>query len=476
MMTHTKSTSLTLSLVVLTLSTWCVLIVVSGFEQIADPFLRNDDFPAYLLRGDWYYPKTLEEGRWITYLWHLRPFHTAAWINYEVFLLGNALFAAALSLHALGTERRWLTALAAAIVAVSPQAILLSGWFNSLIPSIWISATYAVLALFLSPAAGRNLLFVFIPLTLLSYSPYPLLLLLVCLVRADNRHSAKDYLMLMATFAVAFAFGMAIMFGINWAIHGVFGLHYSGWRSANVARDVSDLVANIPVLLDSYNWMLTGLGFGNRWLGILNVAAFFGALFVIARRNPLEAWYLLTGVLTGLALLSLLALKDGVFIFFRSTQFIWLTYGIVIARAYLVVIETASPRASTVVAGMASLLVISGILANQTYASLVPFQAETRRIAAAIPADTREIRIHGNYADVPEVIEAQVQDESGLRLRLQSLSDVPTVYCETTPERCNGSEPASGGNASGTSIRIETLGGIAVVRLPRSKLNMAAAE
>ena len=63
MQNKSQSPSLVLSVVLITLTTWVALVLVSGFEQIVDPFLRNDDYPAYLLRGDWYFPKTLEEGR-----------------------------------------------------------------------------------------------------------------------------------------------------------------------------------------------------------------------------------------------------------------------------------------------------------------------------------------------------------------------------------------------------------------------------
>lgn len=473
MQTKTDATSPLISLMVLTLTTWGVLTLVSGVEQIFDPLVRNDDYPAYLLRPDWYYAKTLQEGRWITYLWHLRPFHTPAWLNYQLFLLGSALFAASLSLHALGIKHLRLAVLSAAVVAVSPQGTLLAGWFNSLIPGIWLCAIYALLTLFASPAAGRRLLFIFVPLTLLSYSTYPLLLFLVCLARVDNHRCAANFLSLTITFAVAFALGIVISYGINWIIHGVFGLEYSSWRSANLARDLSGLASNIPVLLESYRWWLSGLGFGNVWLGIANVAAFFCALLVVGRRSPIEACYLLASVVTGVALLSLLALKDGVFIFFRATQFIWAGYGVVLARACVTLFDEFRPQAKKVVVGMTALMLTAMVLAKQTYTSLTPFQRETRRIVSELSSSSTEIRIYGDYTNMPEVSLANVQHESGLRLRLQSLSGLPTYYCASAPEFCKSTDRISNTN-SRNSVQIQMHGEISLVQLPNSKHRLIA--
>ena len=55
------------ALLIAALTASLTLLIVSGTEQIADPFLRNDDFPAYFRDADTYLPKTLQEGRWVNY-------------------------------------------------------------------------------------------------------------------------------------------------------------------------------------------------------------------------------------------------------------------------------------------------------------------------------------------------------------------------------------------------------------------------
>ncbi|MEO0401776.1 MAG: hypothetical protein AAF214_05320, partial [Pseudomonadota bacterium] len=79
---------------------WSVLavavvgVVLISLPNLRDPMMRYDDFPALLADPSGFWAKTLHEGRWINYLWHLREIVTPAWLNFAVYQLLWATFAA----------------------------------------------------------------------------------------------------------------------------------------------------------------------------------------------------------------------------------------------------------------------------------------------------------------------------------------------------------------------------------------------
>ncbi|NNL72170.1 MAG: hypothetical protein HKP29_02285, partial [Silicimonas sp.] len=130
------------------LATYAALLLVVGAGQITDPFIHYDDYPALVLFAEAYYEKTLAEGRWFNYLWHLRGIETPAWVNFQLYLVGWSLFVAAAALNVFRTTGLRYPLLLSVLVVLSPQTTLISGWFNSLIPGIWLMAAYTVTALF----------------------------------------------------------------------------------------------------------------------------------------------------------------------------------------------------------------------------------------------------------------------------------------------------------------------------------------
>ena len=87
-------------------------LMLASFANLLDPMIRHDDFPALLAAPDGYYIKTLEEGRWVNYLWHLRDFTPPAWVNFTLYQVLWAVFGAALAVTARGLFCRSWTPLA----------------------------------------------------------------------------------------------------------------------------------------------------------------------------------------------------------------------------------------------------------------------------------------------------------------------------------------------------------------------------
>ena len=53
------------------LVTLVVTLIMSG-TNLLDPMIRWDDYPALFGQEELFWSKTLHEGRWLNYVWHLR--------------------------------------------------------------------------------------------------------------------------------------------------------------------------------------------------------------------------------------------------------------------------------------------------------------------------------------------------------------------------------------------------------------------
>lgn len=78
---------------------WLCLAAIFGMSlpNLIDPMIRYDDYPALFAEGDLFWEKTLNEGRWVNYIWHLREIVTPAWLNFAIYQAFWALFAASLA-------------------------------------------------------------------------------------------------------------------------------------------------------------------------------------------------------------------------------------------------------------------------------------------------------------------------------------------------------------------------------------------
>ena len=121
-----------------------VALLMTSFAMFPDPFIRHDDFPALLADPDGYYIKTLDEGRWLSYIWHLRGFVMPSWLAFTLYQLCWAIFAGAAAPNACGPNARPIYPIAVALfIMVAPPAAMISVWFNTLLPGLAVVAVYA---------------------------------------------------------------------------------------------------------------------------------------------------------------------------------------------------------------------------------------------------------------------------------------------------------------------------------------------
>ncbi|MEX0285246.1 MAG: hypothetical protein AB3N23_11605 [Paracoccaceae bacterium] len=405
------------------------LLAVS-FAMFPDPFIRHDDFAALLADPEGYYIKTLDEGRWLSYLWHLRGFVMPSWLAFALYQLLWAVFAATAALNACGPKTRAFYPISIALfILMAPPAAMISLWFNTLVPGLALVALYGVLVLRFGAQRMRPWLLVFVPVTLMCYTSYPFLLLALCLSAHDTRWSFRDLAGLMILFVVSFALGLLAIYSLNYAFHGVFGIPMAEWRQPNPPTDWAAFMENLDKL---GNFMLRTLdAFSHEFAPVafaLVGTLFFGLVFV-GRHEGWPAAYVLAGIAAGLGLVALQILKSGILLSPRVLIFVWVLFACLIARMALLA-ETRSPLGARVLRN--AVLIVVGSYALNTgklYMSFTPWQNETRAMAQALSEGEGPIWITGDYETIPHADTAQIQNPRGLSMRLEYLTGRPVHDC-----------------------------------------------
>lgn len=423
-------------LALLTLVALIAQLLVSGPSQVIDPFVKHDDYPALLLMPELYYWKTLAEGRWINYLWLLRWAESPAWLNNLAYQLGWCLFAAATALHALGQRKLFYSAFLATLIVLGPQATVISGWFNTHFPGILIIAAYAVLTLFLRPKWGLILLIPFVPLSLMSYSTFPLLLLGVYLARHDTTKGIWNLVITIVFFTACFASGLLLINTINFLAHGSFDIEMATWRQTTPASDLAGLLLNLVKAEVFLSRSLLFHGFGVPLVSALNVGAFVAASLIMFRFRPMEAAYILAGLLVGYGLLVVYILTEGTVVAFRATVFSWMLLAIMIVRAAYQCIEVSPLLASSGRIAVMFLTLTTALLSWTEYDSYKDWQRSTLSISEQIPESVDTIFVYGPFLGLKGGIESGVQEWLGLELRLKQLTGAEIVDCNSENVRC----------------------------------------
>lgn len=445
-------------------------VIAMSLPNLADPMIRHDDFPALLGDGDLFWNKTLHEGRWINYIWHLRGIVTPSWVNFALYQLFWAIFAAATATVVTRNKGAgFFTFVLALVILVSPSAMIISLWFNTLIPGLALVALFAVMACRISARALLAWMPVFVILTFMAYTTYPLLLLAVLLFRQDQRSLAR-LTGILALFTASFIAAVLLTYTLNWLVHGVFGVPLDDWREATPAADIAGMLANLPKLWSVLSGFAVRTSFNFEPAVAFHLALFAGASLVILRRAPLEALYLYAGLITGLALVTVQVLKMGVTVPPRAFVFAWVFYGVAIVRAAQILTEDAasSGQSRTALAGRLArnavvLIAASYLLQGAILSSLFrPWQAETRDIAQTVATLSEPILIVGHPAQIATAREAGIQSDKALPFRLRQLVGRNATLCDADGATCVLPDPTAAGRTitttSGVTIRAEPTG------------------
>ena len=299
--------------------------------------------------------------------------------------------------------------------------------------------------------ASRLLMLLFVPLSLATYSTFPLLMLAICLIRRDRQKSILDLLGLVLLFGTALGLGLLVIYSGNYLAHGVFGLELADWREPSKARSLAGYVENLRLVPTYFALFFEMMGFGRSGTSWVNLSLFAVSLGLVSRHRPMDALYIGAGVAAGLGLLMLHTVQEGVIIPFRSTHFLWLLFAVTLFRAATVLGRNSSRTASLALVVSFSVVLTSTLHVRNYYQSFQKWQAETRTIASQIPFDDGKIYVQGSYLTVPGAHEAEIFHERAIAFRLHSLSGMGVILCSENPRTCQDKQiptsfetPASG--------------------------------
>lgn len=416
---------------------WSVLavavvgVVLISLPNLRDPMMRYDDFPALLADPSGFWAKTLHEGRWINYLWHLREIVTPAWLNFAVYQLLWATFAAVIAVAAVGPNRSaWFAAVLALMIIIAPPATLISLWFNTLIPGLGIVAVYGVMGLRLTQFSHRAFMPVFVVLSFMAYTTYPVLILALCLVQSRQR-SLLDLAGVLGLFVLSFAAAVLIVYAINFQVHGIFGVPLADWRDAAPAEDIAGMLGNAHLVWSSLSDLMIKSSFGFAPAIWFHLGMLTAATAILLRTAPHEALYLHAGLWMGMALVVVQILKLGVIVPPRTFIFAWVFYAVIAVRgAQCLSVQIGLP--GRMGRNFVLLIVASYMLQTfQQYTSYRAWQAETRALANIVGRESNTVRIIGDVLSLPSAQQAAVQNELALTFRVRQIAGKTVDFCKT---------------------------------------------
>ena len=437
-------------------------ILVISLPNLADPMIRYDDYPALFADADMFWNKTLHEGRWINYIWHLRGYVTPSWLNYLAYQVLWAIFAAATATVVIRQrELTFFKGALALIILVSPSALLISLWFNTLLPGLALVTAYALLACRISDRSLRLLLPIFVVLTFMAYTTYPLLLLAICLFKQEKR-SVRNLVGLLCLFAFSILAAVLLTYAINWQVHGIFGVPLADWRNATPAHSLQDLYANLPKLWMTLDTLLAKSSFDYYPAQVFHLVLFTGSAFVLLRYEPMEALYLYAGLFIGLALVVCQVLKLGVSIPPRTFIFAWVFYGIAAVRA-AEILSTKHPFAGRMARNAVMLIVGSYLLQSfQQATQYRSWQVETRQISQMLAETPAPLLIRGHPMKTTSGLRAGVQSDTAFQFRIRQLTGRNPILCSSEIESCSravvGTKGSSTAGGFPATIIVDELG------------------
>lgn len=409
---------------------------IMSAPNLADPLIRWDDYPALFGDAELFWNKTLDEGRWLNYIWHLRGWLAPAWVNFAIYQIMWAVLAAGIATVAFrdGSEILLRAVCAVAIVA-APSAHFLSLWFNTLIPGLGLVAIYAAVACFASGRAAIWLLPPFVVATFMAYTTYPLILLAVCLIRQDVKNYWRLFFLL-GLFTASIIGAVLVTYTINWFVHGIFGVPLADWREATPAENLTGLADNFAVLWLAAKNLGGALGYGYIPLIVAHAILFLGSMGILIKYRPREAMYIYAGLFVGLVMVGAQVLKLGVEVPARAFLFVWIFHWLALTRAVSIVMGRPGIIGRWALKVAVFLIGFQLILNLQNYAKYRDWQQETRQLNAVLLDAARPIYVRNDVFRAPAGKKADVQSNHALNFRLNQLSGVQTLLCAEFPEHC----------------------------------------
>ena len=414
----------------------CGVVDVAQFQ---DPFVRHDDFCVALGDADAYYGKTLSEGRWLNWVWALRPGPFNLHVLWYSYMAAWALFSGVVGASLAPRGRAHIAVFLAVTIAFAPQMANMSRWFGTMVPGIAIMAAYAAIAAFGSPRARTVALFVFVPLGLMTHGGSPLIMVAVALGLGGWSGALAELAVFALAFVAAFAESIGLIYTLNYFAHGHFGVAIAEWRHPSPAASLGEVLQRIASVGSWLIELLTGM----THLPATHIAPVaLVAAVALGVRAPSVALRLALALALGTAINGAIVVSTGIATPFRGTYFLW---PIAVIGVYQLARATPSfIERGLSIALLCFLFLIGGFHLYLFDGHFSEFQVDSRALADTVKpvftapdeplyvlGDPRELP-HGGYV---------VFSSLALQYRLALLLDRKIVVCFNAANDCAFLEP-----------------------------------
>ena len=400
-----------------TLVTMTVIVVLAPL-LISDPYIRSDDYSVLLGEADRFWLKTLQEGRWINWLWCLRP------VLFDPRAIGVVLlFLWSLTASLCGwmvfrdDERPYRALVVGLAFGLAPQMAYLTTWPATSLPAVLLLAGYTLFTVLRPGRTATNALWLFVPIALMAYTSLPFVMLLIAAASYRGTVGLREVLRLIMVFVAAFAIGVTIIFTLNWAVHGIFGIEVAAWREPAPARDLESLLRNID---RAVAWLVHDV----RKMGLvqpawtISVSALVALALIRVVFAPRGLGIVFAVAVAVVLVMSLaMVVRTGIVGAFRSSLFLF----VAMMLSFALAARHATGYGRYLWPVVAIVVALPGVLHwSQVYLPLTALQAESRQIVMALmregAADAPAIHVVGHPQAIPRGGAAQGPEQLGYRL------------------------------------------------------------
>lgn len=358
--------------------------------QLASPFIHHDDLNLlvpqnwpYGYATPWY--NTLAEGRWINYLWYHVSVSFTPRSAYFLFLLLYFIETCLLA-EAARPNARSVILLGVALF-FSPMSGELSLWPNGMTSVTILGVLATGFLLWSRPRFVPAILFLATTIIVVTYTPIAAMVLLVAAVKSAE-WPLRQKIWLGVTYVCAFALGIAIIYALNYFIHGYFGVKIAAWRHPDPLRDWVTFSVNLKVCLGMWRDLLW-----QYWLPV-TIGTLATLLALSGRETKNTTCAILLSAILVIGIQSGITIVSGVPVPTRSMGWVWIAICFICGN----ITSRMSGSVRAAAGLLLTILVIFGANAWwQLYRSKQPAAAFEAHLAA-------EIQQYQAITDAPEVI------------------------------------------------------------------------
>ena len=441
------------------------LFFLVAFPQFFDPFVRHDDYMS--LEANWqsYRSKVIGEARWVGLFWNMRPWLWPASINFALYTFFWSTFCVSLAILLIPPKGLGLHTLAAGLlVAFNLFSVQHSLWFNTLIPGVFILAVFGALSLFVPPKKLITLQPFFVVGAFLSYTTYPMFILLVSLL-AGRAEPPSHLIRACGNFLFSMVIAVIVGFGLNYLVFGIFGLSLEQWRTQpSTGADVHGLL----MYQRAADFIASMRGTSSQYaFSAPAIALFVFCLTLINQISSHRKSFLVLAAVFFIGVIPLFVFK--VTLGYNLTPYalvfapVTILAGVAVGLKFRNQVSNLIPIVGAIV--LLELCALQALEASRFYRTFDDWQSDTRILSELLDRSSKTIYFYGDPRHLESARRAHLYIKEDLALRLRNIDGLQITYCVERGNICPDVAGFEWETSAVTGIKVATDGRVSALRV-----------